>query len=180
VGTDVKDAISGTGETMPKGPPATRGARERLIIMVLPKKMAVVAAVNGTINRGRVSRAHREVNVNKVPPRPEGMSGPIGNEEEAVGTRGNSGEESGARGEGNREAEIVGSADGDGGSGGNGGNRDREGGWERGVIGDIAEGEKRGVVGGERRREPEVVIHLDFEGRLEGVGKWSEGVIEVS
>jgi hypothetical protein len=59
-----KGTISCASETVPQRPPAANGVRERSVIRVAAKKMAVITAMRSESSRSRVKGAHRKVHLN--------------------------------------------------------------------------------------------------------------------
>jgi hypothetical protein len=91
--------------------------------------------------------------------------------------------ESSASGMNGRDRRVVGNADGDGSGSRDGSSRKgkRQSLGDRGIgIGYVKELEQRRMISRKRGREPHVVVHLNVEGRTEGMRERGMRMIEVA
>jgi hypothetical protein len=89
--------------------------------------------------------------------------------------------ERGTRSMNGGDRRIVGNADRNGGGSRNGSHRERKRRGRRGVcVGNIVKFEERGMISRKRGWKPHVVVHLNVEGRTEGMRKRGMRMIEVT
>jgi hypothetical protein len=168
---------------VPEEPPAASRVRKGGVIGMLANEVAIVTTVESAVGRGRIKEGLRKVDLDEVPAGTESASRPVGDKEETIGRGSDSGMKgsSSSRDGGNRR--FVVEANGGGSGSRNGSSRNGKSRWQKRLsigIGNVLEIEEGRVIGGERRREPHIVVHLDIKRRPKGVGQWGMRMVEIT
>jgi hypothetical protein len=122
----VKNTIGRLSGAVPQKPPTASRVRQRDVVGVLTKEIAIVVTMGGAIDRSWIGGRRVEVDLDKIPARPQGTGWSVGNEEKTVNGRYDSGRKSSASGKSSWDKGIIRWVHGDGGCGRNGSMRTRE------------------------------------------------------